>query len=173
MNGNEVDESSDISSIPFDPSSGIATLELENPIPDGTYQLTVHGAGITDQAGNLLLKGADYTQTLVLATPDLQVTGVSGPTTGINSQTALVTWTDQNEGPRRPRGLGGQRLCRDGCQGDEPTLLGSFTFAGTLAAGASVQRTQQVSLPRVAGSYWFMVVTNATQTVPEGRELRQ
>ncbi len=67
VGGNPVDESSDIASVSFNTSTGVATLNLTNPLTDGTYQLTVHGSGIADLAGNHLLNGADFTQTLVLS----------------------------------------------------------------------------------------------------------
>ncbi len=101
--------------------------------------------------------------------PDLQVTDVSGPTTGFNSQAALVTWTDVNDGTNTATGPWVDDVySATDAQGDNPTLLGSFEFDGTLAIGASIQRTQQIDLPSSPGTYWLMVTTNATQSVQEG-----
>jgi hypothetical protein len=107
---------------------------------------------------------------IVLAAPDLQVASVSGPSHGFVGQTVLLSWTDQNKGAAPATGpwVDNVYTAAD-AQGNNPTLLGSFTFTGTLAVGASVQRTQQVILPQTAGTRWFMVTTNATRTVAEGQ----
>ncbi|MCY2990629.1 MAG: Ig-like domain-containing protein [Planctomycetota bacterium] len=59
-NGNEVDVSSSITSIDFDPVTGHALLRIARELPSEYYQVTLHGAGIRDQAGNALNGGADY-----------------------------------------------------------------------------------------------------------------
>ena len=89
-------------------------------------------------------------RTITLVAPDLQVTGVSGPASGFNSQAVLVSWTDENEGTSHgDRPWVDDVYAATDAQGDNPTLLGSFEFDGSLAVGASVQRTQQVNLPRI------------------------
>ncbi len=108
---------------------------------------------------------------IAITAPDLQVTGVSGPTSGITGQTVQVTWTDKNTGSATATGPWVDNVyTATDAQGDNPTLLGSFTFDANLAAGASAQLIQQVILPPTAGTDWFMVTTNATQTVPEGSD---
>ncbi len=101
--------------------------------------------------------------------PDLQVADVTGPATAFNSQAVLVSWTDENEGTNTATGPWVDDVyAATDAQGDNPTLLGSFEFDGTLAVGASAQLTQQVNLPSTPGTYWLMVTTNATQSVQEG-----
>ncbi|MGD1277561.1 MAG: CARDB domain-containing protein [Tepidisphaeraceae bacterium] len=101
--------------------------------------------------------------------PDLQVTGVSAPATGYNGQSAVISWTDINNGTAAANGpwVDSVYAAAD-AQGDGKQLLGTFTFAGTLAVGDSVQRSQQVYLPSTPGTYWIHVTTNATQSVQEG-----
>ena len=97
------------------------------------------------------------------------MTGVSGPSTGITGQTVLLNWTDTNSGTAPATGPWVDKVyTTTDAQGGNPTLVGSFTFEGTLAVGASLQRTQQIALPPASGTRWFSVVTNATQTVAEG-----
>jgi hypothetical protein len=105
---------------------------------------------------------------ITLLAPDLQVTAVSGPSHGYNGQAAVVSWTDQNTGSVAATGSWIDNVyTASDAQGHNPTLLGSFTFTGTLKAGASVQRIQSVILPQVSGTQWFMVTTNATATIAE------
>ena len=111
---------------------------------------------------------------ITLTAPDLVVTGVSGPTTGYNSQQELVSWTDQNNGTATATGPWVDNVyAATDAQGDNPTLLGSFTFTETLAAGALVQRTQQITLPQTAGTYWLMVTDQCHANGARRSELRQ
>ena len=83
-------------------------------------------------------------------------------------QTVVVSWTDANIGTATANGpwVDTVYLATDP-QGDNLTTLGNFTFTGSLAAGASIVRTQQVVLPQTAGTYWFTVTTNSTHAVSE------
>ena len=66
-NGNDVNVSSDIANITYDPTTEIATLHFINPLPDEAYQLTINGhSGVIDPAGNKLQGGTDYVQVLPL-----------------------------------------------------------------------------------------------------------
>ncbi len=153
--------------------SGIASASYALPAGAylGTYTIEAVFSGTTDYATS-----TDRSQTLTIAAgsapvpyPDLQVANISGPSTGVGSQAALVSWTDENEGNHTATGPWVDNVyAATDAQGDNPTLLGSFEFDGTLAVGASVQLTQQVNLPANPGTYWLMVTTNATQAVQEG-----
>ena len=108
---------------------------------------------------------------IALSAADLQVSGISGPATGDTGQAVLFNWTDTNNGTATAVGpwVDNVYVAKD-AQGHNPTLMGSFTFNGQLAVGASAQLTEQVILPQTAGTLWFMVTTNATQTVAEGAD---
>src|SRR5262249_52155653 len=87
-------------------------------------------------------------QAITVTAPDLQVGRVSGPVSGFNNQEVLVTWTDQNHGTATATGPWVDNVyTATDSKGGGLTLLASFTFTGSLAVGASVQRTQQVPLP--------------------------
>jgi RHS repeat-associated protein len=106
---------------------------------------------------------------IALSAADLQVTGVSGPATGFAGQSLLVNWTDVNNGTAPATGPWVDNVyAATDAKGDNPTLLASFTFNGSLAVGVSVPLTQPVPLPQTPGTYWLEVTTNATQTVAEG-----
>lgn len=71
--GNEIDQSSAIGQITFNPATGVATLALAPGLPDERYELVVNGSNdlpgenpVRDLAGNLLLGGTDYRTELVL-----------------------------------------------------------------------------------------------------------
>jgi hypothetical protein len=147
------------------------TVTLPANVATGSYYLLF---AANADAGQLESDAGNDTNDLVaepitLTAPDLQVTGVSGPATGFNSQDVLVSWTDVNNGDAPAAGPWVDNVyAATDAKGDGLTLLGSFTFLGPLAVGASVQRTQQVPLPQTPGTYWFAVTTNATQSVAEG-----
>ena len=101
--------------------------------------------------------------------PDLVVTDVSAPASGFDTANILVSWTDENNGTATAVGpwLDNVYAATD-AQGDNPTLLGSFLHSGSLAVGASVPLTNEVTLPKTPGTYWLVVTTNASGAVAEG-----
>ncbi len=110
----------------------------------------------------------DFSSTLA-PYPDLQATGVSGPGNGYTGQTVLVSWTDSNTGTLAATGTWVDDVyVASSPQGANPVLVGSFPYPGTLAVGGSLSITQQVTLPETSGPEYFMVTTNATQSIQEG-----
>ncbi len=93
---------------------------------------------------------------------NIGVSGVTAPPSGLTGAYALVSWTDQNNtaGPISGPWLDNVYAAAD-AQGHSQTLLGSFAYNGTLAAGASVTLTHPVALPPTAGTYWLVVSVNA------------
>ncbi|MBN1910329.1 MAG: Ig-like domain-containing protein, partial [Pirellulales bacterium] len=66
---NEVDVSGQISSIAFEPTTGVATVSFSGMLPDERYRLSVNGTtptAVQDLSGNPLLGGSDYVTTLDL-----------------------------------------------------------------------------------------------------------
>ncbi len=101
--------------------------------------------------------------------PELEVTNISTPTTGFNDQTVNITWTDVNDGTAAATGPWTDKIyLSTSSNGSEPTLVGAFTYTGSLAAGASLQRTQSILLPSTAGAYYVVVIANADGGVQEG-----
>jgi hypothetical protein len=149
-------------------SNGAASASFTIPggTAAGSYTITTSYSGSTNFAAS-----SDATGQLTIkqgSLPDLVVANVTGPTSGFNSQNVLLTWTDKNQGAAAATGPWVDNVyAASDALGHNLTLLASFTFDGTLAAGASVDRTQQIGLPQTAGTYWFAVTTNATQVVLE------
>jgi hypothetical protein len=145
-----------------------ASVTLPGNLATGNFFLLF----VADDNGGQLETDSSNDMTAVainLTAPDLVVTSVSGPTSGFTGQTVLVSWTDQNNGTAVATGPWVDRFyAGTDAQGNNRTLLANFTFAGTLANGASVQRIQQVILPQIAGTLWFSVTTNADRSVGEG-----
>ncbi len=101
--------------------------------------------------------------------PDLVVNNITAQANAVTDQGVVVNWTDQNNGTEPAAGTWVDNVyAATDAQGDNPSLLGSFSYIGSLAVGASVQLAQSVSLPGTAGTYWFVVTTDATGSVPEG-----
>ncbi|MBN2473427.1 MAG: Ig-like domain-containing protein [Pirellulales bacterium] len=76
-NGNDVDLSSRIESIGFDPPSGVATLVFSDTLPDERYRLAINATApgyVRDLAGNPLGGGVDYEVVLGLDTQPASVT---------------------------------------------------------------------------------------------------
>ncbi len=148
-----------------------ATVTLpSNVVPGNDFLLFVandNGGQLESDAGNDT--NDVVADPIVVSAPDLQVTSVSGPTTGFSGQSVLLTWTEKNIGTAPANGPWVDNVyTTTSAQGANPTLLGSFTFTGSLTVGASMQLTQPITLPQTTGTLWFAVTTNATQTVAEG-----
>jgi hypothetical protein len=147
------------------------TVAIPGGLATGNYYL-LFVANAND--GQPESDGADDTNDVLadpiaLTAPDLQVSNVSGPTSGFTGQVVQVSWMDVNNGTAAATGPWVDNVYTvTDTAGDNPTLLGSFTFNGNLAAGASVQQTEELTLPNSSGTQWFMVTTNATQSVQEG-----
>ena len=170
--------------------TAVRLLDLAAPVPpslgpDGSYMrnisVTIPGNFAPGSAYLLFVANDSGSQAdpnaandvmavpTVVAAPDLQVASVTGPLNGFTGQTVLLSWTDQNNGSATAIGPWVDNLYAvTDPLGNNPTLLGSFTFTGSLAVGASVQRTQQMILPPTPGTHWFLVTTNASGTVAEG-----
>src|SRR6185312_2872175 len=106
---------------------------------------------------------------ITLIAADLEASGVSGPTSGVVGQSVQVSWTDLNNGSALASApwVDNVYVVSD-AQGDNPFLAGGFTYGGGLAVGGSVALSQQVTLPDVSGTLYFLVTTNATRSVGEG-----
>ncbi len=104
-----------------------------------------------------------------LTGPDLVVSGVAAAPGVLPGESAPVVWTTHNQGdaPTPDTWIEQVFLSADNQAGGDQ-LLGTFTVSGSLAPGASVVRTQVVTLPVVAGgSRWLVVRTDVGNTVAE------
>jgi subtilase family serine protease len=103
--------------------------------------------------------------------PDLVVApnSISAPATAYNNSQILVSWTDANNGTASATGPWIDKVFYStSSDGSNPVLLGSFSFAGNLAVGASAPIIQPVTLPATIGNIWIVVQTDADQGAVEG-----
>jgi YD repeat-containing protein len=107
---------------------------------------------------------ATLTRTSTLAPyPDLVPSNVTGTSTAYPGEQTSVDWTLTNSGSATATGPWAEQvLLATDSAGDDPTLLSSQTFTGSLAAGQSVSRSIDVSVPTFLppGNYWFVVSEN-------------
>lgn len=147
------------------------TLPLTYGFAEGSYILDI----VSDYYGNVAeVSEANNSSPIAVTvtyppTPDLQVANFTVPAGAVSGQTMVLSWVVQNTGAA-PASNWYDRvyLSTDGTLGGD-TLLGSYTYSGTLAAGASVTRTQTVTLPAtIEGTFRLIVVTDYGNQVFEG-----
>src|SRR5262249_26818934 len=82
---------------------------------------------------------------------------VTAPATVVPGQQITVGWTLANNGTATANGPWTEQvLLATDTNGDSPTLLGAFQYAGPLAQGQSVNRSVTVPVPNLlAGNYWL------------------
>ena len=102
--------------------------------------------------------------------PDLVVTQVTGPQVANSGDTIEFSWTVTNNGLATASGTWTDTIYLDALNASQTDHnLGSFSYTGELAPGASLTRVQQVQLPiTLSGSYQFVVITDASQNLNEG-----
>ncbi|MDH5668376.1 MAG: Ig-like domain-containing protein, partial [Nitrospira sp.] len=141
---------------PLDPlatyqQTATVTLPLMTALSAGTYYILVEtDSGKTQLETNETDNhGASAALTLTVPpVPDLVVTAITAPSTAQPGQTILLTWTVSNQGSAAATGTWTDYvyLSSDASIGAD-RYVASFTFTGTLDANASVERTQNVTLP--------------------------
>ncbi len=134
---------------------------------NGDYMFTI-GPDVTDTAGTPM--ASVYQPTVTVALPNLELTNCLGPDDADAGESIEVNWTVTNVGTLEATGswLDKIYLSDDDAIGGD-LELGSFLRYGPLADGDSYNRTQQGGpIPaNYAGTYWVVVVTDATNTVSE------
>ncbi len=143
------------------------SVTIPNTIPAGNYFLLFVA---NDNAGQAEANRSNNVAAaaVALTAPDLQVTDLSGPASGFTGQAVLFSWTVVNNGDAPAVGPWVDRIYTvSDTAGSDPVLAASFQFDGTLAAGESVQRTQQILLPQTPGTRYFRVTANAAQAPAE------
>lgn len=104
--------------------------------------------------------------------PDLVVSSVVHSGDAISGNSTNVTWTVTNQGEATAVGpwMDAVYLSQDTLLDTEEDIrLGRFIYEGGLPVGDSYQHTEQVTIPvEYMGDYYFIVVTDNTNTVHEG-----
>ena len=149
-----------------------ATVTLPGSIGDAWFIVKA-------DAGNILVENPGASSKEAVSTapidisyppaPNLAVSSIGAPVTALAGRQAVVSWTVTNSGDAAADGpwTDNVYLASDAA-GDAPVFLGAFVFDGELGAGASVTRSEVVTLP---GSYrgdgWFVVQADAQHQVHE------
>jgi hypothetical protein len=133
-----------------------------------TAKILSGSSGVKDTAGNPLAADKIWTFTTELTPPDLQVTSVTTPATGLPNSTASVTFSIKNFGGTTSaastvKAWFSTNTSLDGSDTD----LGSKTLA-TIAAGATVNDSITVTIPSVTGgTYYIIIEADPSNTVAE------
>jgi len=151
-------------------------------LPDGTAGVGQIQVRVISDAGSAVFEetageGNNTATGLVTSTlatyPDLTITSISAPPNATAGQTVTVTWTVQNLGNRAAQGAWTERLLLsvDGALGDDQLLASVFVTDQDIAAGASVTRSAQVTLPVFAeGARRVIAQTDAAAVLFESNE---
>lgn len=101
--------------------------------------------------------------------PDLAVSNVTAPSSGLPGQSLDMSWTVANNGAApTPSSWTDQVFLVDDANPNAPQLLGSFPFANALSVGSSSNVTRTVTLPFfTVGTRRLAVRANAGQTFYE------
>ena len=143
-----------------------ATVTLP-ALPDGPVEIAAQtdiGAAVNEEGrtANNTLDSTPFATTH----PDLVPVQVAAPTALVSGQTLTVTYTTVNNGtgPALPGWTETVTLVQAGVQ----TIIGAFTQTATLAAGGSIARRVDYTLPvSFQGAYQVLVSVDAGNTVAE------
>ena len=157
-----------------------ATVPASVTIPAGQASATFTVTGVNDG----LEDGEQYSQISATASglesaivtigvtsvnlPDLTVTGVTAPASGLAGSTIPVSWTVLNNGLFPASGTWTDDIYLDpigGAQGGG--LIDSVEFNGEVDAGQSYTQTDTITLPTDVGQYNVRVVADADQQLQE------
>jgi hypothetical protein len=161
------------------PSDELAlAAAVEIPAGADTAEFSLSGVVDAEQDGNTVVRlegnatGYSPAQAQLVVTdrtlPDLVAMNIGAPTDLETEANFRVSYRIENQGAAATSSSFTQRilLSKDPVPGDD-TLLSQFVFSGTMAAGAGFDRSETVRAPREAGTYWLIVVADATQTLDE------
>ncbi|MBN8597234.1 MAG: hypothetical protein J0L78_06130 [Planctomycetes bacterium] len=105
----------------------------------------------------------------LIVPPDLVVESISVPSAVSIGQTIDVFWTVRNTGAGAASGPWvDEFLLSKTTAGTSPISLGTFTYTGNLAAGASYTGQKSITVPASAtGTFYFLTLTDASNVVFE------
>jgi|GEM_PF-1710728 len=146
------------------------TVPLYEP---GTWRVIV----LADSSGQVYEHASEgnnrgVSATAVVATlpplPDLVVSNIVAPLQGLAGDTITFSWTITNQGTADFSGTWVDRVYLIGGGGGTEQSFGNFSFEGSLAVGASVTRTQNLTLSATQdGTRRFVVQTDSANQVNE------
>lgn len=142
--------------------AAFSVTALQNSVANGnrTVRLNATANGFSPAQIHLIVTD--------LSKPDLVALNLAGPTEVLTEESFNLSYQVVNRGTAAVAQSFVQRvfLSRDRLWGDD-ILLAQSAFSGGLAVGSSFQRTENLRAPREAGTYWLIVVADATGLVEE------
>ena len=103
--------------------------------------------------------------------PNLLITDISVPLDALTEELVPLRWTLTNNGTATagPGWVDRLYLSTDGVLDGSDRYLGDFAIEATLGAGQSLERVQNISLPRdLSGTFRLIVITDINRTLFEG-----
>lgn len=129
-----------------------ARLYVEGDFTEGErYPFTLTDVVLSPADGSNVLTQASAGALVMMAGPDLAVTGVRPAATEADPDGTLgVAWQVSNAGQRATGGGWSEQISLV-TDGGQRALLGTTYYEGTLAAGASASRSAELRVPRLPG----------------------
>lgn len=129
-----------------------ARLYVEGDFTEGErYPFTLTDVVLSPADGSNVLTQASAGALVMMAGPDLAVTGVRPAATEADPDGMLgVAWQVSNAGQRATGGGWSEQISLV-TEGGQRALLGTTYYEGTLAAGASASRSAELRVPRLPG----------------------
>ncbi|MCZ8249497.1 CARDB domain-containing protein, partial [Microcystis sp. LE19-195.1E] len=106
-----------------------------------------------------------------LNAPDLVVSDITAPVESLSGQPIEINWTVKNQGAATAEGTWYDYVYLVNTATNSTQYVGIFEYSGSLAAGASLNRTQSYSVPlSLTGNYRVVVTTDFYGQVAEGTQ---
>ncbi len=147
-------------------------LPLGATFNNGTYYLIASTDDLKTQPESSESNNALATSAVTISLPplpDFFVSSITLPAASLSGQDIQVRWTLENQGDGDFTGTLRDQvfLSSDTVYGND-LFIGNFDFTGTLAAGATLQRTQVITLPiTLQGTRYAIIRTDATNAAFE------
>ncbi|WP_172970091.1 CARDB domain-containing protein, partial [Microcystis aeruginosa] len=106
-----------------------------------------------------------------LNAPDLVVSDITAPVESLSGQPIEINWTVKNQGAATAEGTWYDYVSLVNTATNSTQYVGIFEYSGSLAAGASLNRTQSYSVPlSLTGNYRVVVTTDFYGQLAEGTQ---
>ncbi|MBL9118728.1 MAG: hypothetical protein JNL80_02295 [Phycisphaerae bacterium] len=155
-------------------ASVVRTATINAPLAAGSYWVFIETDALNSVVeasgeGDNLSAAAGPIAVDYAPSPDLRVTAIDAPATAVATEPVALSYTVTNEGELAASGLWLETvsISSDGAIGGD-TIVGQFWRIGTIDAGASALRSEQVLLPlSLVGTKRLVVTVDATNAVDE------
>ncbi|MCG3148875.1 MAG: hypothetical protein PCFJNLEI_02324 [Verrucomicrobiae bacterium] len=138
------------------PDGNLGTGHIEIALTADFYNQIFELTNSNNSATNII------TSTLA-AYPDLIVTNITAPASGLPGQTVTVSWTTKNQGNATATNAWTEQIFFS-----NGVYLATFNYNTPLAAGATANRSEQITLPLTgSGDRYFLIKTDVGNSVFE------